>query len=140
MTQIDRMAEVQAGWDRVAAGDVSSALDGLTPDLQMWHGPGAGPFAGYSEGIDRLIEMSAFFDQAFAGTWHQAGRCVYADDACTVSLVHETGTAPDGVSFDNRALWISRLDSEGKANAMWTVDLDAEQVRAFWAARGVTTS
>jgi hypothetical protein len=138
MTQIERMAETQAGWDSIAAGDVSSALDGLTPGVKMWHGPGAGPYAGYGEGIDRLVEMSMVFDQVFAGTWHQAGRCVYADDTCTVSLVHETGSAPDGATFDNRALWISRLDGEGKVDAMWTVDLDAEHVRAFWAARGVT--
>ena len=68
----------------------------------------------------------------FGGTWHQDGRCVYADGRCTISLVHETGTGPGGDTFDNMAIWISRLDADGKNDRLWTVDLDHEHVTAFW--------
>jgi hypothetical protein len=105
----------------------------ITPDVAMVHGPGAGPFAGPSEGIDRLLEMSLFFAEVFAGSFHQKGRCIYADDDWAIALVHETGTTPDGAKFDNRALWIERFTPEGMVDRIWTVDLDDSEMASFWA-------
>ncbi len=52
----------------------------------------------------------------------------------------ETGTATDGAVFDNRALWIGRLRADGLIDAVWTIDLDHEQMVAFWADRAVTAA
>ena len=140
MLNATKMAEAQATWDDLASGDMTAGLAGIDEQVQMLHGPGAGPYAGAGAGLARLVEMAVYFDQIFAGTWRQVGQCVYADEACSVSLVHETGDTPDGARFDNRAFWISRTGSNGLVDAMWTVDLDQEAMRAFWAARGVTVS
>jgi hypothetical protein len=47
--------------------------------------------------------------------------------------VHETGTAPDGARFDNRALWVDRFTPEGMVDRIWTVDLDDSEMVCFWA-------
>src|SRR5690348_3742526 len=101
MTRHPNHSRVQAGWDAIAAGDLGPAGEMTEPTVEMVHGPGAGPFAGPGKGMDRLLEMAVYFDQVFGGTFHQAGRCVHADDDCAIALVHETGTTPDGARFDN---------------------------------------
>lgn len=65
-------------------------------------------------------------------TFHQDGRCVYADDRVSISLIHETGTAPGGDQFDNLAVYVGRLRPDGTTERLWTVDLDAEHCEAFW--------
>lgn len=126
----------QAVWDGIAVGDYTAALEGPQAErLQMWHGPGAGPFAGYNEGGEKNLEMLLFFNDVFGGTWNQKGTCVYADDRCSISLVHETGETPDGAVFDNMAIWIGRFDANGATDALWTVDLDMESVTEFWRSR-----
>jgi hypothetical protein len=112
----------------------------ITPDVAMVHGPGAGPFAGPGEGVDRLLEMSLFFAEVFAGSFHQKGRCIYADDDWAVALVHETGTTPDGVRFNNRALWVDRFTPEGMVDRIWTVDLDDADMVCFWAKHAVASA
>ena len=99
----------------------------------MFHAPGAGPFAGPNHGTQRLIELALFFEQAFGGTFHQAGTCIHADDDCAIALVRETGTMPDGAKFDNRAIWTMRFRTDGLVDGIFTVDLDDERMRAFWA-------
>jgi hypothetical protein len=133
MTPHPNLSKTQAAWDGIARNDLMPAAEITAPDVQMSHGPGAGPFAGPGRGLDRVMEMSLYFGEVFAGTWHQSGQCVYADDACSVTLVHETGTADKGV-FDNRALWISRFGADGLIDALWTIDLDQERVSEFWQA------
>jgi hypothetical protein len=75
-----------------------------------------------------LLELAA----SFGDTFHQDGRCVYADDRAAIALIHETGTAPSGDRFDNLAVYISRVRPDGQTDRMWTVDLDAEHCEAFW--------
>jgi hypothetical protein len=65
-------------------------------------------------------------------TFRQDGRCVYADDRVSISLIHETGTAPGGDQFDNLAVYIGRLRPDGTTERIWTVDFDAEHCEAFW--------
>jgi hypothetical protein len=124
---------VQEAWDAINQGDLSPIGTMITPDVAMVHGPGAGPYAGPGDGVDRLLEMSLFFAEVFAGSFHQKGRCIYADNECAIALVHETGTTPDGAKFDNRALWIDRFTPEGMIDRIWTVDLDDTEMASFWA-------
>jgi hypothetical protein len=105
----------------------------IAPDVAMVHGPGAGPFAGPGEGVDRLVEMSVFFAEVFAGSFHQKGRCIYADDDWAIAVVHETGTTPGGARFDNRALWVDRFTPGGMVDRIWTIDLDDSEMFSFWA-------
>lgn len=137
MTQHRNFLTTQAAWDSIAAGDFVPSFTQTSPDVLMWHGPGAGPYAGASQGTQRFLEMADFFAETFAGSFHQDGVCVHADDDCSVTLVRETGTARDGAVFDNRALWISRFGSDGRIDAVWTVDLDHERMTAFWADRAL---
>lgn len=124
---------VQDAWDAIDNGDFSPIGSILADDVAMVHGPGAGPFAGPGEGVERMVEMSLFFDEVFAGSFHQKGRCIYADDACAIALVHETGATHEDAKFDNRALWINRFTPDGKVDRIWTVDLDDAEMVSFWA-------
>jgi hypothetical protein len=54
---------------------------------------------------------------------------VYADDRVSISLIHETGTAPSGDGFDNLAVYVGRLQPDGTTERLWTVDLDAEHCK-----------
>ena len=72
------------------------------------------------------------FATSLGGTFHQNGRCIYADDRVAISLIHETGEAPGGDRFDNLAVYISRGRPDGQVDRIWTVDLDAEHCEAFW--------
>jgi SnoaL-like protein len=120
----------QEVWDAIARGELAG-LDDFTDDIVVENGPGAGPWR-VVEGKEAFFTFVMQFMPFFKGTWHQGGRCVYADDRCTVSVVHETGTGPEGDVFDNMAIWISRIDSDGKTDRIWTVDLDQESVTDFW--------
>ena len=51
---------------------------------------------------------------SLGGTFHQDGRCIYADDRTAICLIHETGTAPGGDRFDNLAVYTSVFARTGK--------------------------
>ena len=55
----------------------------------------------------------------------------YADDRVSIALIHETGKARSGDTFDNLAVYVSRLRPDGKTDRIWTVDLDAEHCEGF---------
>ena len=97
----------------------------------MENGPGAGPRP-HASGKDDLALMLLELAGSFGDTFHQDGRCVYADDRVSISLIHETGTAPSGDRFDNLAVYVGRLRPDGTTERLWTVDLDAEHCEAFW--------
>lgn len=122
--------KAQAIWDVIAKGELAG-LDDQADDIVVENGPGAGPWR-VVQGKEAFVTFVISFISFFQGTWHQDGRCVYGDDRCTVSLVHETGSGPDGDKFDNMAIWISRFDAEGNTDRLWTVDLDQEHVTDFW--------
>jgi hypothetical protein len=124
------LVRAQEVWDAVAKGELAG-LDDFADNIAVENGPGAGPWIAL-EGKEAFFTFVMQFIPFFRGTWHQDGRCIYADDRCTISLVHETGTGPEGDAFDNMAIWISRIDAEGKTDRLWTVDLDQEHVTDFW--------
>ena len=124
------MAKTQEVWDAVARGELADP-DGFTDNIVVENGPGAGPWR-VVEGKEAFFTFTTQFIPFFKGTWHQDGRCIYADDRCTISIVHETGTGPQGDAFDNMAIWITRIDADGKIDRLWTVDLDQEPVTDFW--------
>ena len=106
--------------------------DAFTDDVLMENGPGAGSWH-RARGKDDLALLLLKFASSLGETFHQDGRCVYADDRVAISLIHQTGTAPGGDRFDNLAVYISRLRPDGQTERLWTVDLDAEHREAFWA-------
>lgn len=124
------LGKAQETWDALARGELAG-LDDQADNVIVENGPGAGPWR-VVEGKEPFFTFVMQFMPFFKGTWHQDGRCIYADDRCTISLVHETGTGPGGDKFDNMAIWISRLDADGKNDRLWTVDLDQENVTSFW--------
>jgi ketosteroid isomerase-like protein len=117
--------------DAVRKGDYAPAFDLYADDILMENGPGAGPWH-RARGKDGMALMLMEFAGFFGDSFHQDGRCVYADDRMAISVIHETGTAPGGDRFDNLALYALRLRPDGQADRLWTVDLDAEHCEAFW--------
>ncbi|MBS1837721.1 MAG: hypothetical protein JST64_08485 [Actinobacteria bacterium] len=124
------LVKAQDTWDAVARGELGDT-DDFADDIVVENGPGAGPWR-LVEGKDTFFEFVLTFIPYFDGSWHQDGTCIYADDRCTISLVRETGSAPDGDAFDNLAIWISRIRPDGTTDRIWTVDLDQEHCEAFW--------
>lgn len=131
MEQHTNFLRTQQAWDAVAIGDYMTAINDYAEDIIVDNGPGAGPYR-HVEGRDAYIAAAFEFIPLFGDTWSQHGTCLHADDACSITLVHETGTAASGDTFDNRALWVNRFGSDGKVDRLWTIDLDTEAVEAFW--------
>ena len=121
----------QAALDAIRQGDPAPTFDLLAEDIEWENGPGAGPWH-RAHGKDGWALMSMEFGAALGGTFHQDGRCIYADDRVAICLIHETGTAPSGDRFDNLAVYTLRLRPDGQSDRVWTVDLDAEHCEAFW--------
>lgn len=121
----------QAALDAVSAGDYGAAFEQFAEDIILINGPGAGPWH-RANGRDDLALLQIEFSQALGDTFRQEGRCVYADDRVSISLIHETGTAPSGDVFDNMAVYVSRLLPDGRTDRLWTVDLDTEHCEDFW--------
>lgn len=124
------LLKAQTSWDAVARGELGD-VDDFADDLIVENGPGAGPWR-VVEGKQAFFEFILTFVSYFQGSWHQDGTCLHADDRSTISLVHETGTAPNGDVFDNQAIWVTRIKPDGTTDRIWTVDLDQEHVTDFW--------
>lgn len=122
----------QTVWNALQAGDFATALDSNSDDVIFENGPGAGPWR-RTEGKEAFVDMSLKFIPIFGETWDQVGTCIFANEQFAVTLVAETGThAESGDTFDNRAIYVSRFEEDGKADRVWTVDLDSEDMEQFW--------
>ena len=121
----------QAALDATRQGDPGPTFDLLAEDIEWENGPGAGPWH-RARGKDDLALMLMELSASLGGTFHQDGRCIYADDRVAICLIHETGTAPGGDRFGNLAVYTVRFRSDGQVDRAWTVDLDAEHCEAFW--------
>ena len=91
MTSHPSFDRTQAALNAARQGDYAPAFDAFTDDVLMENGPGAGPWH-RARGKDDLLLLG--FASSLGETFHQDGRCVYADDRVAISLIHETGTAP----------------------------------------------
>jgi hypothetical protein len=132
------MELAQQVWDQIGAGDYALAMDLLEPGLRVEQGPGAGPWR-VQNSREELAELLGKFAEIFGGTFRQSGTCLYADDRCTVIMVHETGThSRSGDVFDNMAIYVNRFGPSGLVDRQWTVDLDSEAVESFWERNPVT--
>jgi hypothetical protein len=139
MTSHPNFDRAQAALDAARHSDYAPAFDAFADDVLMENGPGAGPWH-RARGKDNLALLLLEFAASLGTTFHQDGRCVYADDRVAISLIQETGTAPGGDPFDNLAVYISRLRPDGQTDRLWTVDLDAEHCEEFWAKNPGTPS
>lgn len=123
----------QRVWDALSAGDPMPALDLQADGVVFDNGPGAGPWR-HTEGKDAFVAMMGAFIPLFGDSWRQTGKTIFANEQFAITLVSETGVhARSGDVFDNRAIYVTRLDAEGKADHTWTVDLDSEDMEGFWA-------
>jgi hypothetical protein len=131
MTTLDRAA-VQGLLDAAEEGDYGPAFESFAENIIVENGPGAGPWR-HVEGRDEfatvLLEFAAFFN----GTFHQRGRCLYADDRVVINLIEESGSTPTGDTFENLAVYVTRIGADDKGDRLWTVDLDTEACLEFWA-------
>jgi hypothetical protein len=138
VTNLDQ-ASVQGMLDAAEAGDYGPVFESFAENIIVENGPGAGPW-GHAEGRDEfasvLLEFAAFFN----GSFHQRGRCIYADDRVVISMIEETGTSPTGDTFDNLAVYVTRVGINGKGDRLWTVDLDSEDCLEFWARNPVVST
>jgi ketosteroid isomerase-like protein len=121
----------QAALDAVREGDYTLSFESFADDIVVENGPGAGPWHRATDKDDFSLLFVEFAAQ-FGDTFHQDGRCIYADDRVAISLIHETGTAASGDRFDNLAVYVSRLRPDGSCDRLNTVDLDAEHCVEFW--------
>jgi len=138
VTELD-IASVQEMLDASEAGDYGPVFESFDEHIIVENGPGAGPWR-HAEGRDEfanvLLEFSAFFD----GTFRQHGRCIYADERVVISLIDESGTTPAGDTFQNLAVYVTRVGADGGADRLWTVDLDTEDCLEFWARNPVAST
>jgi hypothetical protein len=95
------MVKAQEAWDAAERGELGG-VDDFADAIVVENGPGAGPW----RVVEREVALFTFvlqFMPFFEGAWHQDGTCISADDRCTVSMVEQTGTGPEGDEFDNMA-------------------------------------
>jgi hypothetical protein len=130
MTKLDRGA-VQGLLDAAEAGDYGPVFESVADNIIVENGPGAGPWR-HAEGRDEfatvLLEFAAFFN----GTFHQRGRCIYVDNRVVINLIEESGSTPAGDTFENLAVYVTRIGADDKGDRLWTVDLDTEACLEFW--------
>jgi ketosteroid isomerase-like protein len=131
MSNHPNLDRAQAALDAIRQGDPAPTFDLLADDIEWENGPGAGPWH-RARGKDDWALMLMEFGASLGGTFHQDGRCIYADDRVAICLIHETGKATDGDQFDNLAVYTLRARPDGLVDRVWTVDLDAEHCEAFW--------
>src|ERR1700722_12293840 len=116
MTKLDQAA-VQGLLDAAEAGDYGPAFESFAENIIVENGPGAGPWR-HAEGRDEfatvLLEFSAFFN----GTFRQRGRCLYADDRVVINLIEERASTPAGDTFDNLAVYVSRVGVDEKVDRL----------------------
>jgi ketosteroid isomerase-like protein len=128
----EAVTAAQAIWDALEAGDPMPALEVQAENVVYDNGPGAGPWR-HTEGRDEFVEMMGNFFPLFGDSFRQRGRALVANEQFAIVLVSETGVhAESGEVFDNRAIYVSRFDAEGKVDHTWTVDLDSEDMERFW--------
>lgn len=129
----DEVSRAQEIWSALLKGDPGPALASQSEGVIFDNGPGAGPWR-HTEGQAEFLDMFGQFLPIFGETWQQEGTCIFANEQFSVTLVSETGVhAESGDVFDNRAIYVSRLDADGRTERVWTVDLDSEDMEQFWA-------
>jgi hypothetical protein len=124
VTKLDQ-ASVQGMLDAAEARDYGPVFESFAENVLVENGPGAGPWW-HAEGRDDFANVLLEFSAFFAGTFRQRGRCIYADDRVVINMIEETGTSPAGDTFDNLAVYVTRVGINGKADRLWTVDLDTD--------------
>ena len=138
MTTLD-IPSVQAMLDAAETGDYGPVFESFAPNIIVENGPGAGPWR-HAEGRDAfadvLLEFSAFFNGAF----RQHGRCIYADNRVVINLIEERGCTAAGDTFENLAVYVTRVGADGLSDRLWTVDVDTEACVGFWARNPVQST
>ncbi len=113
------VVRTQQAWDAVARGELGDGSD-FADKLAVENGPGAGPWR-VVEGKNAFFEFVLKLIPFFGDSWHQDGTCIYADDGCSISPVHETGQAPDGESIPRPGDLDQPLRPHGLTDRIWMV-------------------
>jgi ketosteroid isomerase-like protein len=138
VTQLD-LASVQEMLDAAEAGDYGPVFESFAENIIVENGPGAGPWR-HAEGRDEFAHVLLEFSEFFNGTFRQHGRCIYADDRVVISLIEESGSSAAGDTFENLAVYVTRVGADGSGDRLWTVDLDTEACLAFWSRNPVEST
>lgn len=116
--------------EALAQGDVDPTVALLHEDVVMVNDVGAGPWREL-RGRDAVLGFWFAFGALFAGTFTQDVLAGWGFDDAIVLLVHERGTAR-GAEFDNRAVYLLLLDSDGRCTELRTTDVDRAGIERFW--------
>jgi hypothetical protein len=130
VTRLD-IASVQQSLDAAEAGDYGPVFESFADNIIVENGPGAGPWR-HAEGRDEFANVLVDFSAFFNGTFLQRGRCLYADDRVIISLIEESGSTTAGDTFENLAVYVTRIGADGRVDRLWTVELDTEACIEFW--------
>jgi ketosteroid isomerase-like protein len=117
----------------LAAGDPAPVYEATREDFHNVNDIGAGPWH-ESHGRDAFFGFFAEFSALFDGEpFAQEVLEVLGWDDRVLAVVRETGVA-QGQRFDNRAIYVSGVDEDGRYTSLYTTDMDQEAIRRFWSA------
>jgi len=122
-----RRAIFHAFWDD---GDVQPMLDVIGDEYEWFNDIGAGPFR-HLQNKDEAWAFSMWWMDFFGGTFRYELIDVCASDDRVVEVLRELGEK-DGHVFDNRALYVYEVGSDGRYVSLRTFDQDRDNVAAFW--------
>ena len=128
-------AAFSALWER---GELEPSLELLDDDVIWTNDIGARPWAKEIRGKDRVLEMQAWWMDFFNNSFRHELIDICASDYHIAQILREVGEK-DGHTFDNRAVYLFRLNDDGKAVEVRTLDMDRDSIEAFWASVGIPT-
>ena len=131
MTSHPNFDRTQAALNAARQGDYAPAFDTFTDDVLMENGPGAGPWhrARGKDDLALLLLLLLEFTSSLGETFHQDGRCVYADDRVAISLIHETGTAQAATASTTSRSTSTACAQMGKPNGCGPLTLTPSTVK-----------
>jgi len=120
--------------DSIAEGDLATIYAATSEDFWAVNDIGAGPWREV-HGRDAFFAFFGEFVAYLEGTFRQELMDVVGYDDQVVAVVHETGTR-QGHVFDNRAIYLFGI-ADGRWTSMRSMDMDHDNINAFWAAVGM---
>lgn len=111
-------------------GDMQPMIDSAADDYVWINDIGAGPWR-QLQGKDEAMAFGLWWTDFFEGTFRHELIDVCASDERVIEVLREVGEK-GGHVFDNVALYVYDIGSDGRATALRTFDRDREAVDEFW--------